>query len=226
MVDEERNSPTAMVRKPSTDLGLQGFGRVDLIESKVVGLKSREVYETPAVLALVEAHQDLERLVLTPSELLLKRYLDEVWTDLVYQGLLIDPTMIHLKRAIDSMSMYVTGVVRLETFKGSLAIVERDSPYSPYSKELVDYNTGWASSGEEAMRFIELLGLYTLAALEIRESAGENRVRWCARARGDRQTSSLPSSLRENVLPRRSKVMKAVEIAPTIETPPATVKLR
>lgn len=167
-VNGEKDSPASMVRKLNSVLGSHGFGRVDLIESRVVGLKSREVYEAPAALALVEAHQDLERMVLTPRELRFKRYVDEMWTDLVYQGLWIDPMREHLESVINSMNRYITGTVKLKVFKGSLSVVGRDGPYSLYSKELIDYNTGWYPSDEEARGFITVHGLYALTALRVR----------------------------------------------------------
>jgi argininosuccinate synthase len=168
-VNDEKIDPVLVIKKLNAVLGLHGFGRVDLIESRVMGLKSREVYEAPAALALVEAHQDLERMVLTPKELRFKRYVDEMWSDLVYQGLWVDPMRSHLENVINSMNRYVTGVVRLKVFKGSLVVVGRNSPYSLYSRELIDYNVGWYPSDEEARGFITVHGLYALTALKVRQ---------------------------------------------------------
>jgi argininosuccinate synthase len=168
-VNDEKIDPALMIKKLNAVLGLHGFGRVDLIESRVMGLKSREVYEAPAALALVEAHQDLERMVLTPKELRFKRYVDEMWSDLVYQGLWVDPMRSHLENVINSMNRYVTGVVRLKVFKGSLVVVGRNSPYSLYSRELIDYNVGWYPSDEEVRGFITVHGLYALTALKVRQ---------------------------------------------------------
>uniref|UniRef100_A0A7C4BCD4 Argininosuccinate synthase n=1 Tax=Ignisphaera aggregans TaxID=334771 RepID=A0A7C4BCD4_9CREN len=168
-VNDEKIDPVLMIKKLNAVLGLHGFGRVDLIESRVMGLKSREVYEAPAALALIEAHQDLERMVLTPKELRFKRYVDEMWSDLVYQGLWVDPMRGHLENVINSMNRYVTGVVRLKVFKGSLIVVGRNSPYSLYSRELIDYNVGWYPSDEEARGFITVHGLYALTALKVRQ---------------------------------------------------------
>jgi len=170
-VNDEKIDPVLMIKKLNAVLGLHGFGRVDLIESRVMGLKSREVYEAPAALALVEAHQDLERMVLTPKELRFKRYVDEMWSDLVYQGLWVDPMRSHLENVINSMNRYVTGVVRLKVFKGSLVVVGRNSPYSLYSRELIDYNVGWYPSDEEARGFITVHGLYALTALKVRQQS-------------------------------------------------------
>jgi argininosuccinate synthase len=167
-INSEKIDSVTMIKKLNMELGLHGFGRIDLIESRVMGLKSREVYEAPAALALIEAHQDLERMALTPKELRFKKSVDEMWADLVYQGLWVDPMRIHLEGVIDSMNKYVTGVVRLKVFKGGLRIVGRNSPFSLYSKELIDYNTGWYPSDEEARGFITVHGFYALTALKVR----------------------------------------------------------
>jgi len=167
-INSEKIDSVTMIKKLNMELGLHGFGRIDLIESRVMGLKSREVYEAPAALALIEAHQDLERMVLTPKELRFKKSVDEMWADLVYQGLWVDPMRIHLEGVIDSMNKHVTGVVRLKVFKGGLRIVGRNSPFSLYSKELIDYNTGWYPSDEEARGFITVHGFYALTALKVR----------------------------------------------------------
>jgi argininosuccinate synthase len=167
-INSEKIDSVTMIKKLNMELGLHGFGRIDLIESRVMGLKSREVYEAPAALALIEAHQDLERMVLTPKELRFKKSVDEMWADMVYQGLWVDPMRIHLEGVIDSMNKYVTGVVRLKVFKGGLRIVGRNSPFSLYSKELIDYNTGWYPSDEEARGFITVHGFYALTALKVR----------------------------------------------------------
>lgn len=150
-------------------IGSYGYGRIDYIESRVIGLKSREVYEAPAALTLIEAHKELERMVLTPKELRLKKYLDGLWTDLVYQGLWIDPLKTHLDIAIDSLNKYVTGKVKLKVYKGALVIVGRESPYSLYSKDLISYDEGWYPTSEEAEGFIKLYSLYSLTANKARK---------------------------------------------------------
>ncbi|MGC8563271.1 MAG: argininosuccinate synthase [Fervidicoccaceae archaeon] len=169
-VNGEKKDPVEMIKYLNSLLGSHGFGRIDLIESRVVGLKSREVYEAPAALALIEAHQDLERMVLTPRELRFKRTIDEMWSDLVYQGLWIDPLRTHIEKAIDSMSKFTSGVVKLKVFKGSLSVIGRNSPFSLYSRETIDYNTGWYPSDEEARGFITIHSMYALTSSKIRKA--------------------------------------------------------
>ena len=149
-------------------VGSHGFGRIDHIENRVVGLKSREVYEAPAALTLIQAHMDLEKHVYTPLELRFKRYIDGVWTDLVYNGLWIEPLRIHVEEAINSLNRYVSGVVKVKVYKGSLRIVGRYSRYSSYSMEAIDYNKGWYPHPLEAEGFVKIYTMHSLAAAKAR----------------------------------------------------------
>ncbi len=160
--------PVEIVKTLNSLVGSHGYGRIDYIESRVVGLKSREVYEAPAALTLIEAHKELERMVLTPGELRLKWMLDAMWSDLVYQGLWIDPLKSHIDKAIDSINKYVTGTVRVKVYKGGLSIVGRESPYSLYSEKLIDYDKGWYPDPKEAEGFIKLYSQHQLTALKTR----------------------------------------------------------
>ncbi|MET1101170.1 MAG: argininosuccinate synthase [Pyrodictiaceae archaeon] len=149
-------------------VGLHGYGRIDHIENRVIGLKSREVYEAPAALTLIEAHRDLEKLVYTPRELRFKKLLDEQWSDLVYQGLWIEPLRLVIERAIDELNKWVTGEVTVKIYKGSLTIIGRNSEYTSYDKSLIDYDKGWYPSSKEAEGFIKIWGLHSLAAIRAR----------------------------------------------------------
>lgn len=85
-INGEKMNPSGIISFLNDEIGARGFGRVEHLENRVVGFKSREVYEAPAALALIAAHKDLEKTVLTPSELRFKREIDMLWSDLVYQG--------------------------------------------------------------------------------------------------------------------------------------------
>lgn len=172
-INEEKLDPVELIKMLNKVVGSHGFGRIDLIESRVVGLKSREVYEAPAALTLIEAHKDLERMVLTPRELRFKHFIDNMWADLVYQGLWIDPLRSHIEKVIEAVNKYVSGEVRVKVFKGSLTVVGRRSPFSLYSQELIDYNLGWYPSDEEARGFINIHGLYAITALNVRGINGD-----------------------------------------------------
>ncbi len=180
-IDFEKGVPVAVngeymplhriVDKLNKEAGLHGYGRIDHVENRVVGLKSREVYEAPAALVLINAHKDLEKHILTPRELRFKMLLDREWSDLVYQGLWVEPLRSHIEAAIDSMNKIITGTVRVKIYKGSLHIVGRRSPYSSYSKEAIDYNTGWYPTGEEAEGFVRIYTMHSLAAALAREES-------------------------------------------------------
>ncbi len=151
--------------------GAHGVGRVDFIEDRVIGLKSREVYEVPAAMVLLEAHKDLERMVLTKHELRFKELVDSEWARLVYYGLWHDPLREDLDAFIDAANKYVTGKVKVKLYKGSMIVVGRQSPYSAYSPEAISYE-GWFPSDAEARGFIEAWGMHTIAAWRSRHCTG------------------------------------------------------
>ncbi len=157
-----------LVKKLNLIGGKHGVGRIDHIENRLVGLKSREVYEAPAALILIEAHKDLEKLVYTPRELRFKRLCDTTWSDLVYQGLWIEPLREELEILGTTLNRWVKGRVWVKLYKGSMIIVGREGEYSLYSKERASYDTGWYPTEEEAVGFIKLWGLHSLEAVRVR----------------------------------------------------------
>ncbi len=157
-----------MVKELNKTVGAHGYGRIDHIENRVVGLKSREVYEAPAALTLISAHEDLEKMILTPRELRFKQIVDSWWSDLVYNGLWLEPLKQTLDDALDSLNEYVTGTVKLKVYKGSLTVQGRWSEYSSYSEKVIDYDKGWYPTGEEATGFIKIYSLHSIAAAKAR----------------------------------------------------------
>jgi len=151
--------------------GRNGFGRIDLIESRVVGIKSREVYEAPAALILIEAHKDLERAVYTPREYRFKRIADAEWSDLVYSGLWYEPLREELQLLGEKMNEYIEGSVWVKLYKGSMLILGRKSDYALYKKEIADYNVGWYPSEEEARGFIKMWGGHSIRAVLTRKNS-------------------------------------------------------
>ncbi|PVU75656.1 argininosuccinate synthase [Acidianus hospitalis] len=150
--------------------GSLGFGRVDHLENRVVGFKSREVYEAPAALCLIYAHKDLEKTVYTPLELRFKKSIDSQWSDLVYQGLWYEPLRETLQKVGVDMNNWVTGEVEVEIGENGLRILGRNSPYSPYSDKIASYNKGWYPTEEMAKGFIEIWGMHSLLARKVRSS--------------------------------------------------------
>ena len=131
--------PLRLVSYVNQLAGSHGVGRIDHIEDRLVGIKSREVYECPAALTVIEAHRDLENLVLTRHELNFKTQVEREWSWLVYSGLWLEPLRLALDRFISATQHRVTGSVRLKLFKGSVRVVGRSSDYSIYDLGLATY---------------------------------------------------------------------------------------
>jgi argininosuccinate synthase len=155
--------------------GRHGVGIVDHIEDRVVGIKSREVYEAPAAVAIIEAHKDLEKMVLTKHELTFKQIVDNQWSWLAYSGLWQDPLRADLDRFIDATQNRVSGKVRLKMEKGSLRVVGRESEYSLYRNDLATYATGSTFDQSLAKGFVELWGLQSVVANSLIEGVATNR---------------------------------------------------
>jgi argininosuccinate synthase len=168
-VNGEAMDPVELITYLNKLAGAHGVGRVDMIENRVIGLKSREVYEVPAAVTLITAHRDLERLVLTKRAYDFKEIVDMEWAKLVYQGLWFEPLREALDAFIDSVEPPVTGTVRVKLYKGGVYVVGRSSPYSLYDHELISY---FKSSFDQRLSigFIELYGLQAVKAY--RKKAG------------------------------------------------------
>jgi argininosuccinate synthase len=158
-IDGENLSPLNAIEAVGKVAGSYGFGRVDMIEDRLVGIKSREVYEAPAALALITAHSDLESLALERTLLREKRRLEPTWSQLVYEGLWFSP----LRDAIDAFAATsrssVTGEVRLRFEPGCCRVVGRRSPHSLYDDDLATYGDNDAFDHTSAPGFINLWGL-------------------------------------------------------------------
>jgi len=139
--------------------GKFGVGRIDMIENRVIGIKSREVYEAPAAEILLKAHEELEDLILDREFLHFKRALSDKYADLVYYGLWFTP----LKEALDNFfkthQSLITGTVRFRLEAGKAVITGRKSPNSVYSEELATYSAKDAFDHKAANGFIKLWGL-------------------------------------------------------------------
>ena len=139
--------------------GTHGVGRVDMIEDRLVGIKSREIYECPAALTLIQAHKELETMTLTKDVLRFKATVEQRYAELTYDGLWFTP----LKRALDAFvaetQRTVTGTVRLKLYKGSCTVVGRAAPRALYSKELATYDPNSTFDEAAAAGFIALWGL-------------------------------------------------------------------
>jgi len=153
--------PLALIEALNAIAGKHGVGRIDHIEDRLVGIKSRENYECPAATVLIEAHKDLEKMVLTRHEILFKQQIDAEWTFLAYAGLWMDPLRDDLEAFINKTQENVCGEVKVKLYKGGLQVVGRSSPMSLYDQNLVNYNIKTSFNQAYSKGFIELWGLQT-----------------------------------------------------------------
>jgi argininosuccinate synthase len=151
--------PVTLVHKIHDLAGRHGAGRIDHIENRLVGIKSREVYEAPAAVVLFKAHQALEDLVLTKQQLRFKARVAAEYADLVYNGLWFTGMRQDLAAYVESTQRYVTGTIRVKLFKGNCQIVGRKSPYSLYDYSLATYDKGDAFDQSASPGFIHIWGL-------------------------------------------------------------------
>ena len=154
--------PVAMIREANRLAGSHGIGRLDMIENRVVGIKSREIYETPGLLLLIQAHQELESLTLAADVLRSKRQLEMQWADLVYQGLWFGPLKDALDGFMDRTQQHVNGVVRLRLHKGNATVIGRGSTQSSlYVPAMASYGSEDTFDHRAAEGFIYVWGLPT-----------------------------------------------------------------
>jgi argininosuccinate synthase len=139
--------------------GAHGVGRVDHIENRLVGIKSREIYEAPAATVLLQAHQALEALTLSKDQLRFKQKVAVAYSELIYNGLWFSSLREDLAAYVESSQRFVTGTVRVKLFKGSCTVVGRKSPHSLYSHGLATYDKGDEFDQSAAPGFIRIWGL-------------------------------------------------------------------
>lgn len=169
-VDGITKNPVQLIEYINKKAGAAGVGIVDHIEDRVVGIKSREVYETPAATCLIEAHSDLEKMVHTKHQTKFKSIVDNEWSWLVYSGLWQDPLKRDLDSFIDQAQKYVTGIVKIKLFQGSLRVVGRKSKYSLYSKDVATYGKGSSFDQKLAKGFVELWGMQSTEANKLQDN--------------------------------------------------------
>jgi argininosuccinate synthase len=143
--------------------GRHGVGRIDMVENRLVGIKSREVYEVPAAAALMTAHLDLEGLTLERDVARFKRSISDRYADLVYNGLWFAPLRTALDAFVDETQRTVTGDVKLRLWKGSAQPVGRRSPYGLYDQSLATYG-----SADDSFQHSDAAGFIRLWSLPLR----------------------------------------------------------
>jgi argininosuccinate synthase len=158
-IDEKERNPEDLISYLNKLAGNNGFGIIDHIEDRLVGIKSREVYECPAALCIIEAHKDLEKLVLTRHEISLKSLIDTNWSWLAYSGLWQEPLRKDLDAFINSTQESVYGSVKIKLYKGSMRVVGRSSKFSLYDHNLATYGISSTFDQRLSEGFIDLWGL-------------------------------------------------------------------
>ena len=199
-----------------------GIGRLDLVENRFVGMKSRGMYETPGGTILLAAHRGIEQITLDRGAAHLKDELMPSYAELIYNGFWFSPEREMLQAAIDKSQEFVTGRVRLKLYKGSAAVVGRESPYSLYDQDLVTFEEGAVAYDQrDAAGFIKLnaLRLRTLA------SARKSTAPACRSAAFDSRAPSLtparvpPAGASAASAPRRSAPCRRPAPSPTPKLP-------
>lgn len=160
-INELNLTPAKLIEKLNKICGKHGIGRIDHIEDRLIGIKSREVYECPAATAILEAHKDLEKMVLTRHEAFFKQQIDAQWAFLVYTGLWMEPLRNDIEAFINKTQERVSGEVQIKLYKGGLRVVGRSSPMSLYDQNLATYNIKTTFKQSYSEGFIELWGLPT-----------------------------------------------------------------
>jgi argininosuccinate synthase len=168
-LDDEELELHELIAALNAQAGVYGIGRIDVIENRAIGIKSRELYEAPAAITLITAHQALEDLVLTKAELVAKRELEPKWAKLVYDGQWFSPLRHAYDAFVDATQELVTGEVRVSLAPGAPVVTGRRSPHALYAEALASYGVGETFPHASAEGFIRL------AALEVELAAARER---------------------------------------------------
>ncbi|MGG3450753.1 argininosuccinate synthase [Domibacillus aminovorans] len=152
--------------------GKHGIGRIDHIENRLIGIKSREVYETPGATTLITAHKELEDITLVKELAHFKPVIEKRLTEIIYDGLWFNPIRESLVAFLKDTQKYVTGTVRVKLFKGHAIVEGRKSPYSLYDESLATYSKDDAFDHASAVGFINLYGLPTVVSSRVHKEKG------------------------------------------------------
>ena len=200
---------TELIDSLETIAGVHGVGRIDMVENRLVGIKSREIYEAPAAIVLHTAHRDLEGLVISRDLQRLKQRLSQEYADCIYNGLWFSPTREALDAFVQNVQQRVSGTVRLKLFKGDCRVVGRKSPFALYERGLATYDEGDRFDHSAAEGFIKIWGLpvETAAKTARRNDAAKPAEQPVAQATNSLDGQSLVRTIhqrtRSNGLPIR-----------------------
>ncbi|MFC4411198.1 argininosuccinate synthase [Chungangia koreensis] len=169
-LDGEEYKLSELILKLNEVAGKHGVGRIDHVENRLVGIKSREVYECPGAITLLTAHKELEDITLVKELAHFKPVVEKKMTELIYEGLWFSPLKPALEAFLKETQKYVNGVVRVKLFKGHAIVEGRKSPNSLYDEKLATYTTADEFNHASAVGFIELWGLPTKVHAEVNSS--------------------------------------------------------
>ena len=158
-IDGHDVTPLQAIEELNRRAGAQGIGRIDMVEDRLVGIKSREIYEAPGAMVLIAAHKELENVTMEREQARFKSRVDERWSELVYDGQWFSPLKRSLDVFIDDTQQYVSGDIRLVMHGGRIDVTGRKSDTSLYDFNLATYDTGDTFDQSHAKGFIELFGL-------------------------------------------------------------------
>ncbi|SDC74960.1 argininosuccinate synthase [Sanguibacter gelidistatuariae] len=152
-------TPLQAIQEMNRRAGAQGVGRIDIVEDRLVGIKSREIYEAPGAIALIAAHQELENITVEREQARFKRTVEQRWTELVYDGMWFSPLKKSLETFINDTQQYVSGDIRMVLHGGRATVTGRRSEASLYDFNLATYDEGDTFDQSQARGFIEIFGL-------------------------------------------------------------------
>ena len=216
-------SPVAIDGKPVTMLqaiqqlnvraGAQGIGRLDMVEDRLVGIKSREIYEAPGALTLIAAHQELEDLTVERDVARFKKSVEQRWTELVYDGLWFSPLKRALDAFLDSTNEHVSGDVRLTLHGGRAVVTGRRSEASLYDYNLATYDEGDTYDQRLAKGFVEIWGMPSRIAVAARPAPGDRPVTDAPRRRHRSACGAAGSPVARPRRWPRCRVSRALRLA-------------
>ncbi|GAA2102870.1 MULTISPECIES: argininosuccinate synthase [Brevibacterium] len=175
-IDGRDVTPLQAIEELNQRAGAQGIGRIDIVEDRLVGIKSREVYEAPGAMTLISAHRELENITLEREQARFKKLVDQRWTELVYDGQWFSPLKKNLDSFIDASQEYVSGEIRMVLHGGRATVEGRRSDSTLYDFGLATYDEGQTFDQSAARGFIDIYGLSSKQAAARDVKFGRNEL--------------------------------------------------
>ncbi|RXK18732.1 argininosuccinate synthase [Macrococcus sp. DPC7161] len=170
-INHEEKSLKSIIMQLNELGGQHGVGRIDHVENRLVGIKSREVYEAPAAMIIINAHQALETITLTKDVQHFKPYVEQTFANLIYNGLFFTPLSTHIQNLLNDMNQYVNGDIRIKLYKGNITVTGRQSKNSLYNEKLATYTKEDMFNQEASVGFIEIYELPAKIQAQVQSGA-------------------------------------------------------